>query len=204
MYCGRIVVVGMSPDSRPFVGYRISSRSFPNREIQAAEGSARVVPRPGFEADLTKNPFISYRCLKVVGSVVVATNGSQTEPIATKVERGMPPKDAIGLGLLLCDYEGDDYDTPRLAGAVEAESGYLGIVTRDALEVARFALRPGRCRVVATNELNHLSGEEFELAAEGAVSAASFLLDGGVFREMTHPVGAIAWMGGQVAVASAP
>ena len=200
MYCGRVVAVGMSPNSVPFVAYRISSRSFPNREIQVVEDAARVVPRPGFEADLQRNPFITYRCLKVLGGVSIAANGSQIKPIVTKIERGMPIKDAFALGLILSDYEGDAYDTPRIVGAIEGGRGYLGIVTRDTLEVARFGLRPGRCRVVATNELNRLTEEEYEFAADDAFEAASYLLRGGVFAQMTHAVGSAAWMGGRIAV----
>ncbi len=198
MYCGRMVIVGMSPDGQPVVAYRISSRSFPNREIQLAEDGARVAPRAGFEADLARNPFISYRCLRAVGPVVVAANGSQLEPIATKIERGMPVKDALALGLLLCDYEGDAYDTPRIVAAVQQEWGHLGIVTRDGLEVVRFPLVAGRCRLVATNELRSPTGEEYELVARTAREAARYLVEGGVFGQMTNAVATVAWLGGEL------
>ena len=199
MYCGRVVAVGQSPDGKPFVGYRISSRSFPNREIQLEATGARAVPRPGFEDDLKRNPFISYRCLRVLRNVAVAANGSQLEPIAVKVERGMPVKDAFALGLVLCDYEGDAYDTPRLVGAVEPGLGHLGIVTRDTLEVARFPLVAGRCGLVATNVLTRVTSAEHELSAETAEEAARYLVYGGVFGEMTNAVAAVAWMDGELA-----
>jgi len=198
VYCGRIVIVGCA--AQPFVAYRISSRSFPNRDITVRDGVGSVVPRRGFEADLQKNPFISYRCLRVLGQSVLMTNGSHTDPIAVKVERGMPLKDAVVLGLLAYDYEGDDYNTPRIAGGLQGDLGHLGIVTKDTLEVARFALRPGFCRVVATNELNRLTAEEYEVRASTAQELVSYVLRGGVFGEMTHPVAAVAWMGGEVAV----
>lgn len=199
MYCGRVVAVGQAADGRPFVGYRISSRSFPNREIQLEIGGARAVPRPGFEDDLRRNPFISYRCLRSLSAATLTANGSQLDPIAVKVERGMPVKDAIALGLLLCDYEGDAFDTPRIVGVVERESGYLGIITRDRLEVARFALKPGCCRLVATNELSWLSGEEHELSVASAEEAARYLVEGGVFAGMTHAVATVAWLAGEAA-----
>jgi IMP cyclohydrolase len=199
VYCGRVVAVGLSPDRKPFVGYRISSRSFPNREIQLEPHGARAVPRPGFEDDLKKNPFISYRCLRELPGAVLAANGSQLDPIAVKVERGMPVKDAITLGLLACDYEGDAYDTPRLVGAVDQGAGHLGIVTRDTLEVVRFSLTPGFCRLVATNELNRAFGEDYPFAAGTAEEAARYLVQGGIFGEMTHSVATIAWLGGETA-----
>lgn len=198
MYCGRIVVVGQA--AQPFVAYRISSRSFPNRDIMVQDGVGSVVPRKGFESDLQKNPFISYRCLRVLGESIVMSNGSHTDPIAVKVERGMPMKDALVLGLLAYDYEGDDYNTPRLAGGLQGSRGHLGIVTKDELGVSRFTLKPGFCRVVATNELNRIGAEEYPVEAANAQELVSYVLRGGVFGQMTHPVAAVAWMGGQIAV----
>jgi IMP cyclohydrolase len=198
VYCGRIVVVGYA--AQPFVAYRISSRSFPNRDITVQDGVGSVVPRQGFEADLQKNPFISYRCLRVLGESVVMSNGSHTDPISVKAERGMPLKDAMVMGLLAYDYEGDAYNTPRIAGGLQSGEGHLGIVTKDTLEVARFSLKPGFCRVIATNELNRLSSEEYAVTAASASELVSYVLRGGVFGQMTHPVAAVACMGGAVAV----
>jgi IMP cyclohydrolase len=199
VYCGRVVAVGLSPDRKPFVGYRISSRSFPNREIQLETHGARAIPRPGFEDDLKRNPFISYRCLRELPSAVLAANGSQLDPIAVKVERGMPVKDAIVLGLLACDYEGDAFDTPRIVCAADGGWGHLGIVTRDTLEVVRFPLAVGLCRLVATNELTRASGEEHAFAATKAEEAARYLVQGGIFGEMTNAVATVAWLGGEMA-----
>ncbi len=199
MYCGRVVAVGLSPDRRPFVGYRISSRSFPNREIQVEPHGARAVPRPGFEDDLKKNPFISYRCLRELQSAALVANGSQLDPIGVKVERGMSVKDAIALGLLAYDYEGDAFDTPRIVAAVEQAWGHLGIVTRDTLEVVRFPLTAGVCRLVATNELRSPSGEEYPFSAATAEEAARYLVEGGIFGQMTNAVATVAWLGGETA-----
>lgn len=199
MYCGRVVAVGLGPDGRPFVGYRISSRSFPNREIQLELHGARAIPRPGFEDDLKRNPFISYRCLRELPSAVLAANGAQLDPIAVKVERGMSVKDAMVLGLLTCDYEGDAFDTPRIVAAVDQGWGHLGIVTRDTLEVVRFPLSAGVCRLVATNELTRASGEESAFAAKTAEEAARYLVEGGIFGQMTNAVATVAWLGGETA-----
>ncbi len=199
MYCGRVVAVGLSPDLRPFVGYRISSRSFPNREIQIEPHGARAVPRPGFEDDLRKNPFISYRCLRELPTASIVANGSQLDSIAVKVERGMPIKDAMVLGLLAYDYEGDAFDTPRIVAVVEQGSGHLGIVTRDTLEVVRFPLTAGTCRVVATNELRSPSGEEYPFSAATSQEAARYLVEGDIFGQMTNAVATVAWLGGDTA-----
>jgi IMP cyclohydrolase len=200
MYCGRMVIVGYA--AAPFVAYRINSRSFPNRDVKVENGVGSVVPRKGFEGDLQKNPFISYRCLRVLGGVdsVVMSNGSHTDPISVKVERGMPMKDAFALGLLAYDFEGDDYNTPRIVGGIQKGEGYLGIVTKDTIEVARFALKPGFCRIVATNELNRITGEEYAIEGASAEDVVSYVLRSGVFAQMTHPVAAAVWVSGQSAV----
>ena len=49
MYTGRILSTGMNTDGKPFVAYRVSSRSFPNRQCQKFENRAPVVPKEGFE-----------------------------------------------------------------------------------------------------------------------------------------------------------
>ena len=198
MYCGRIVIVGEAAE--PFVAYRVSSRSFPNRDISLDGSVGSVVPRKGFEADLQKNPFISYRCLRIAGQSAVVSNGAHTDPISVKVERGVPMKDAFLLGLLAYDYEGDEHNTPRIVGGLQSGEGHLGIVTKDDLGVARFPLKRGHCRVVATNELNRLSTVEYPIEAATVQEVVSYVLRGGVFAEMTHPVAAVAWMGGRFAV----
>ena len=107
MYIGRIVAVGRTPEGSNAAMYRVSSRSFPNRRIVRSGDQLAVIPREGCEADLAKNPYISYNCLRLAGDWAVATNGSQTDPIAEKIASGMPVRDAIALGLLALDFEHD-------------------------------------------------------------------------------------------------
>ena len=45
MYVGRIVSVGRTKDNKLSVMYRVSSRSFPNREIATLENSLAVIPK---------------------------------------------------------------------------------------------------------------------------------------------------------------
>ncbi|WP_435197491.1 IMP cyclohydrolase [Natronomonas sp. EA1] len=141
MYVGRFVVV--APE---FAAYRVSSRSFPNRRILDREDALTVGPTE--DAPETDNPYISYNCLRIVGSEASASgsasggtpraavigNGSQVDPIAEKLELGYPARDALAESLLALDYEKDDYDTPRIAGVVGEES-YIATVRKDALLV---------------------------------------------------------------------
>ena len=125
MYVGRFVIV--APD---FAAYRVSSRSFPNRRIVDRDGVLTVGPTP--DAPEHDNPYVSYNCVREGGDGVVVGNGSHVDPIAEKLDRGYPARDALASALLALDYEKDDYDTPRVAGIVGEES-YIGIVRKDAL-----------------------------------------------------------------------
>jgi len=129
MYIGRFVVVG--PE---VAAYRVSSRSFPNRQAVAREGALTVVPTA--EAEETDNPYVSYNCHRTGGGHAVVGNGSHVDPIAEKLELGYPPRDALAEALLALDYEKDDYDTPRIAGVLTADGGaFVGTVRKDALLV---------------------------------------------------------------------
>lgn len=134
MYVGRLLVVG--PD---VAAYRVSSRSFPNRHIVGRDGGTLTVV-PTADAPETDNPYVSYNCLRTVGDPpdhrAVLGNGSHVDPVAEKVDLGYPPRDALASALLALDYEKDDYETPRIAGVVGAES-HVGIVRRDGLHVER-------------------------------------------------------------------
>jgi len=127
MYIGRFVIV--APD---FGAYRVSSRSFPNRQVVARDGTLTVAPTP--DAPENDNPYVSYNCVREGGDGVVVGNGSHVDPIAEKLDLGYPARDALASALLALDYEKDDYHTPRIAGVVGEES-YVGIVRRDALLV---------------------------------------------------------------------
>ena len=133
MYVGRFVVVA------PGVGaYRVSSRSFPNRRVTDRDGTLTVGSRP--DAPETDNPYVSYNCARSVEtpageSLAVVGNGSHVDPVAEKLEVGYPARDALAAPLLALDFEKDDYDTPRIAGVVGAETATIGVVRRDGLVV---------------------------------------------------------------------
>jgi IMP cyclohydrolase len=165
MYVGRFVVVA------PGVGaYRVSSRSFPNRQIVEREaGTLTVGPTPA--APEIDNPYVAYNCVRVVedasaGDRALIGNGSHVDPIAEKLELGYPGRDALATGLLTMDFEKDDYDTPRIAGVVAEDAAHVGTVRRDAL-IVREVAEP---TLVATYERD--APEPFEFTAGDAEAAA--------------------------------
>ena len=193
MYVGRIVSVGMTKSGKATAMYRVSSRSFPNREARLKDEVISIMPRPGFEDDLSKNPYIAYNCIKLSGNYAIATNGSQTDPITEKIASGMTVRDAVANCLLALDYEKDDYNTPRIVAIVDRTKpvGYLGIVRHDAIHVAEFALEPGVAYYVATYEHNtparcHYVDKEFDAA--NADEACSYVMCKGVFADLENPV----------------
>ena len=90
MYLGRIVTAGLTRDGKAFAAYRVSSRSFPNRTANLKDQQISIIPRPGCEGDLAKNPYIAYNCVRLCGGIALATNGSQTDPIIEKIIEGIP------------------------------------------------------------------------------------------------------------------
>ncbi|PSQ56599.1 IMP cyclohydrolase [Halobacteriales archaeon SW_8_68_21] len=176
MYVGRFVVVAPG-----IGGYRVSSRSFPNRRITDRGGTLTVGPTP--DAPETDNPYVSYNCARAVETptnepLAVLGNGSHVDPIAEKLEVGYPARDALATPLLALDFEKDDYDTPRVAGVVGAESATVGVVRRDALLVESV----DEPTVVATYETD--SPEPYDLTAADAGGVATELLG----ADLEHPV----------------
>jgi len=171
MYIGRFIVVG------PSVGaYRVSSRSFPNRQITDRDGLLTVGPTE--DAPETDNPYVAYNCVRTVdgpatdGEVAVIGNGSHVDPIAEKLDLGYPPRDDTGnpggvvAVFLALDYEKDSYNTPRIAGVVASDEAYIGTVRHDALLVKAV----DEPTLVATYEENSPTAYEFD-ATEAAAAA---------------------------------
>ena len=195
MYVGRIVAAGRTRNGYNAVAYRVSSRSFPNRMAVDREGTMVIVPRPGFESDLPRSPYISYNALRLAGEWAVATNGSHTDPIVEKMNAGVPVRDAMALTLLAMDYEHDDFDTPRIAAAVplRGDTGWMAIVRRDGLVVREVPLEDGVARYVATYEVNDVRDDRSSaFDASTAAEAALFTVTGGAFAGFEKPVTSVA------------
>lgn len=192
MYVGRIVVVGKARD--PFVAYRVSSRSFPNRVARITDAGAAIQPLD--PEDIKKNPYISYNCIRVSANGVVVSNGSHTDGIYEKLEAGVPPDSALQQVLSEMGYEHDDYNTPRIAGIIDPSgNGFLGTVRADGLDIAAFSLEDNRCRLLCTYEIDRPQNRNYPFVANSPLDAARFVVDGGVFADFEQPVCAAAWMG---------
>jgi len=152
MYIGRFVIVGRTSPGDWYLGYRVSSRSFPDRRIAIQRDRAVVLPTA--DAPPSDNPYISYNCLRQRGDVTIVANGSHVDPAIDKVYLDYPLRDALALALLAMDYEHDDLNTPRIAAGVDQarEEAYLAIVAEDQLAVRRVAPAAGEALLIATYE----------------------------------------------------
>jgi IMP cyclohydrolase len=180
--------------------YRVSSRSFPNRKARKGEDSVSIVPRDGYESDLSRSPYIAYNCLRLAKGFAVATNGSHTDPIAEKIESGMNVRDALAFSLLVMDYEKDSFKTPRIAAVVSSgnpSTGYLGIVRHDALLIREIRMTPGCAWFVTTYERNGLDSSDTDpnFHAKNAEECAHYIVSGGVYANFEKPVTAAAALG---------
>ena len=171
MYVGRFVVVG--PET---AAYRVSSRSFPNRRIVDRDGMLTVGPTE--DAPETDNPYVSYNCLRLVetprGEAAALGNGSHVDPIAEKLGLGYPARDALATALLALDFEKDDYDTPRIAGVLDADgSATIATVRRDALLVEAVE----EPTLVATYERDSPGSFAFDATDAQTAARAAYDLD---------------------------
>jgi len=186
MYIGRFVIVGKTPAGQWYLGYRVSSRSFPNRRIVALTDRAVVLPT--VDAPPSDNPYISYNCLRSHEDTVVVANGSHVDPIIDKISIGYGLRDAMALSLLALDYEHDRYNTPRVTAGLDIGEGrgYLGIVAEDKLLVREMAVSPGGAFLVATYEQT----DPTPILLAGTTPEA--LCDAIYEAEYEHPVAALA------------
>ncbi|MCE5322751.1 IMP cyclohydrolase [bacterium] len=190
MYVGRIVAVGKT--DKPFVAYRVSSRSFPNRVARITGIGAAIQPLD--PEDMKKNPYIAYNCIRVSEKGTVVSNGSHTDPIFEKIEAGMAPDMALQTVLTEMGFEKDEYNTPRIAGVVTDTVGYIGTVRADGVEVSSFDLENNSCHVICTYEMDRVESKCYPFVAENASDAAKYAVDGGIFKELEKPICAAAWM----------
>lgn len=173
MYVGRFVCVGKT-NGKLWAGYRVSSRSFPNRyAVRLSDNTVAVMPKD--VKDLEKSPYISYNCIRLADGAAVVSNGSHTDPIAEKIASGYPARDAIALSLLAMDYEKDSLNTPRIAAVLSNDMAYLGIVTKDGINVSDFPLMENECYMVATYEKTAFS--RLTVEADSAKDAAKKMFD---------------------------
>ena len=192
MYTGRILSTGMNCDGKPFVAYRVSSRSFPNRQCLKFDTRSAIVPKEGFEKDIFENPYITYNCIRIVDDIAIVSNGAQTDVIADKIALGMNMRDAMAYSLLTMDYEKDDYNTPRIAavvkGSADSFEAYIGIVSDSKVLVEK--IEDGKAQFISTYEKN--TPEDVVFSAETPDDACKFIFDEGAFAEFENPVSSVA------------
>ena len=198
MYIGRIVIVGRT-NGKSWAGYRVSSRTFPNRRAEVRGDSILVSPID--PKDLVKNPYIAYNCIRTNGDVAVVANGTQADMIIERIGDGLPPLDAIALSLVAFGYERDELDTPRLAGAVMAEKAWLGIAMKGEFRFKEIPMKDNDSFMVATYEKTSfepvaVSGKDASAVAKAAhdlpferpvCSAAAFQGDDGFELAVYNP-----------------
>ncbi len=188
MYLGRIISAGITEYGKPYVAYRVSSRSFPNRQVKVNEDEASIIPKEGFEKDIFKNTYIAYNCLKIVNDMAIISNGSHTDPIADKIKLGMNIRDAIAYSLITMDYEKDDYNTPRIAAVSTKEEAYIGIVTDSKVLIEK--IDAGKGAFISTYEINNPTIVKFQ--AEHSEDACNFIFNEGAFANFEYPVCSVA------------
>jgi IMP cyclohydrolase len=121
-------------------------------------------------ADLAKNPYIAYNCIRTVEKTAVVANGTHADMIHDHISDGCKPLDAVGLSLLAHGYERDELNTPRIAGVVSGPWACLGIAMRDGFSVKSFHLEDGDAYMVATYEKT-----DFEMVSLGADNAPAIV-----------------------------
>ena len=190
MYTGRILSTGMNCDGKPFIAYRVSSRSFPNRQCLKFETRSAIVPKEGFEKDIFENPYITYNCIRIVDDIAIVSNGAQTDVIADKIALGMNMRDAMAYSLLTMDYEKDDYNTPRIAAVVSSSESedeydcYIGIVNDKKILVEQVPY--GKAAFIST--YGSQVPDEVEFEAKTSADAAKYIFDEGTFANYEKPV----------------
>lgn len=132
-----------------------------------------ILVSPLDSSDLARNPYIAYNCIRVAGNVAVVSNGTHTDMILERIQDGQRPMDALTISLAAYGYERDELDTPRIAGAVRGDLGWLGIAKRDEIRVREYRLGEDRALMVATYEKTG-----FEAAKLGADSAGEIARQG--------------------------
>ncbi|WP_456472751.1 IMP cyclohydrolase [Methanocaldococcus sp.] len=186
VYIGRFLVVGKTNEGNPFVVYRVSSRSFPNRVAKVIKNKVYIIPKNSEE--MLKNPYISYCCLRVENLTVVAGNGSHTDFIAERLNFGK--KEALAYPLITMDYEKDEYETPRIATIIDRDECYLAYVKKDALEVKKVNLKEGKGYYLGVyNSCKINENQIIDVPYNNADEIAKYILE---YKDFEHPVVSVA------------
>jgi len=196
LYVGRLILVGASMDGSVIAAYRLASRSFPHRRVHfdAETRTARVVPLPGYEEEVRRNPLLSYPCLCILdkASVLVA-NGGHLTLIREGMEGGLPSMRCVAQVLAELGPEEDAYGTPRIVGLADLQGLVLGIVSKSGLTVRCFPLQPGLAHYLATYGKTEPSKNVLKNFDVGnALEAAEIVHKKGAFKGFSHAIATVA------------
>ncbi|EJJ28433.1 IMP cyclohydrolase [Rhizobium sp. CF142] len=199
MYVGRIVGVGRDRKGDLVAAYRVSSRSFPNRNAEKLGDTIRIVAQAGSTDATSDSPYIAYECLIWNSRFAVVGNGTQTRPIYERLKAGNTPRDAIVSVLVGLDREFDQHDTPRICGLVDLDENrlWLGSVTADSLSVMPVEVQPGQLAYIATYEFALPRADQIDqfFDAGNANAVCHHITHVSVFSEFEKPVCAASWIG---------
>lgn len=206
-YVGRIISVGRTSSGNHVSAYRVSSRSFPNREAQRHGNAIRIVPRSDSPDAASDSPYIAYECMLWTDRYVVASNGTQTRPIFERLRAGHTIRDALVGVLSGLDREFDAHDTPRICSVCDLadDKVFLGSVTADALSVIPVSLNPGQMTFITTYGLPLPTEDRLDpqFTAETANDACRHLIQGSIFSGFGNPVCSAALCAGQSGIETA-
>jgi IMP cyclohydrolase len=196
MYVGRIVGAGRTAQGHLTLGYRVSSRSFPNREARHSANAVMIVPRPGSADAASDSPYIGYECLLWNDRFLVASNGTQTRPIFERLKAGNTPRDALVLVLVGLDREFDALDTPRICALadLQTDSLWLAAVTATGLAVTPVSVAPGQMAYLTTYHAPLAAQFDTAFTAQDATTMCRHVVEASVFGSFEHPICATAAM----------
>lgn len=196
MYVGRIVGVGRTSGGKLVSGYRVSSRSFPNRDAERSGRSIQIVPRAGSQDAVSDSPYIAYECLVWNERFAVVSNGTHTRPIFERLKAGNCPRDAMVSVLAGLDREFDEHDTPRICGLVDIAKDrlWLGSVTATSLAVRPVDVARGQMTYITTYGFPLPLDEQADTAfqAASADDVCRHLTFSSVFSQFEKPICAAA------------
>jgi len=196
LYVGRLLLVGASVDGGVVAAYRLASRSYPHRRIHydAEMKTAWVVPLPGHEEEVRRNPLLSYPCLCILDEVsVLVANGDHLNPIREGMEDGLPPMRCLPQVLAGLGPEEDAYSTPRIVGLADPQGLVLGIVSKSTLTVQCFPLKPGLAHYLSTyGKTEPLKNVLKNFDVGNAQESAELVHKRGIFKSFSHAIVTIA------------
>lgn len=197
-YVGRIIAAGRTNSDSPVLAYRVSSRSFPNREASRWGDSVRIVPRAGSADAASDSPYIAYECLLWNERYVVASNGTQTRPIFERLKAGNSIRDALASVLVGLDREFDALDTPRICAILDRSEStfHLGSICANALAVMPVTVARGQMAYITTygGALPRSEQKDPAFSATTAAEACQHLNSGSIFADFEKPVCATAFL----------